>query len=59
MEKENTDAAMPGLPRDEAQAGADPRGALPGGGRSAWTSAGKAPGRGAYVCPDSQCLKKA
>ena len=49
---------MPWLPGDEAQAGADPGGPLPPG-EISLDFHGKKPGRGAYLCPDPACLKRA
>ena len=49
---------MPGLPGDEAQAGADPGGPRPEGGGVSLDFNGKKPGRGAYLCPDPACLKR-
>ncbi len=47
-----------GLPGDEAQEGAHPGGQEPGG-EVSLDFKGKKPGRGAYVCPDAECLRRA
>lgn len=46
------------LPRDAAEKGAGAGGQKPEGAISL-DFRGKAPGRGAYLCPNSECLKKA
>lgn len=49
---------MSRLPGDETQAGADPGGPLPQG-EISLDFHGKKPGRGAYLCPNQDCLKRA
>ena len=49
---------MHGLPGTQAKAGVDPRRPFAEGAVSL-DFQGKAPGRGAYLCPDPNCLKKA
>lgn len=47
-----------GLPRDEGQTCAHPRRQIAAR-RGVARLYGKKPGRGAYVCPNSECLKRA
>lgn len=46
------------LPGNEGEKRTGPRGQKPGGGNFP-RFRGKAPGRGAYVCPQAECLRRA